>query len=210
MATVVVIGASRGLGLGLVEAYAKDGHQVHATVRDLTAPGGPRNVKGDVFLHELDVRNEEQLSALQAALPAVDILIHNAGISATHVDEDTLHAVNVEAPIRVVTALLSKVNVNGRIVLMSSLMGSRDGRSGKLTPYGESKAALNDSFRACVGSWPGVAVVMHPGWVRTDMGGNGAPLSVAQSVNGMCKVIARLETAQHGHFMNYDGSELPW
>ena len=210
MAAVAVIGASRGIGLGLVQAYVEAGHEVHATVRDPNAVSADIRVASNVNLHVLDVRDAQQLEALIGALPTLDILIHNAGISANGVDAQTLHAVNVDAPIRVVTALLPKLSADGRIALMSSRMGSRGHSGGKLTPYGESKAALNDSFRAHVGAWPGIAVVMHPGWVRTDMGGNSAPLSVVQSVAGIRGVIDGLTNAQHGHFLNYDGAELPW
>lgn len=210
MATVAVIGASRGIGLGLIEAYAGDGHEVHATVRDVANPGGAADVAGNVVLHEFDVRDETRLAALRDVLPALDVLIHNAGVSASAVDAATLHAVNVEAPIRVVTALLPNMKADGRIAIMSSQMGSRGERGGKLTAYGESKAALNDAFRAHVDNWPGIAVVMHPGWVRTDMGGQGAPLSVPDSVAGIRAVLDGLTAQQHGHFLNYDGREIPW
>jgi NAD(P)-dependent dehydrogenase (short-subunit alcohol dehydrogenase family) len=102
---------------------------------------------------------------------------------------------------------------NGRVVLMTSGMGSRRGRSGSLGDYGDSKAALNDEFRLRTESWrlSGViGIVMNPGWVRTDMGGSGAPLAVEDSVAGIRRVIASLSSTDHGRFYNWDGTEEPW
>jgi NAD(P)-dependent dehydrogenase (short-subunit alcohol dehydrogenase family) len=102
---------------------------------------------------------------------------------------------------------------NGKVVLMTSAMGSRRGRTGSLGDYGDSKAALNDEFRLRAPAWGVagvVAVVMHPGWVRTDMGGSGATLSVEDSVAGIRRVISGLSTGDHGRFYNWDGTEQPW
>ena len=79
--------------------------------------------------------------------------------------------------------------------------------------YGDSKAALNDKFRALAPAWGRdglIAIVMHPGWVRTDMGGRSAPLSVEESVRGIRQVIARLTAAQHGRFWTWNGREHEW
>ena len=124
-------------------------------------------------------------------------------------------AINAEAPIRVTEALLDAVR-RGRgkkIVLMTSQLGARYGSSRSLGAYGESKAALNDRFRELAPAWGAeglVGIVMHPGWVRTDMGGRGASLSVEESVTGMRQVIAGLTAAEHGRFWTWDGREHPW
>jgi len=96
---------------------------------------------------------------------------------------------------------------------MTSQLGARRGYTGSLGSYGDSKAALNDAFRAHAPVWGQrgcLAIVMHPGWVRTDMGGAGAPVSVAESVRGMRQVIARLTPQDHGRFFTWEGREHPW
>ena len=122
--------------------------------------------------------------------------------------------INAEAPLRTAEALLPSMcrEPPGRIVLMTSQMGSR-GRGGRLGTYGESKARLNDRFQALAPTWGEhgiIAVVMHPGWVRTDMGGTSAPLSVEQSVTPMRRTIAALTAADHGRFITWDGRTHPW
>ena len=128
-------------------------------------------------------------------------------------DRGAVLAKNVDAPIAVVEALLPRVQREppGHVVLMSSQMGARHGGGTPSALYGESKALLNDRFRERAPAWAGVvAVVMHPGWVRTDMGGQGATLSVAESVGPMRRTIGALGPGDHGCFLNWDGREHPW
>lgn len=211
----LIVGASRGIGLELVRQYAADEWVVHATARSIPA-GSLSSVPGAVQIHQLDVRDARQIDDLVAVLPehGLDVVIHNAGIYRGHT-RDELMEVNAEAPTRVVQALIDadRLVENGRVVLMTSGMGSRRGRAGSLGDYGDSKAALNDEFRLRAPAWSltgVIGVVMHPGWVRTDMGGSGATLSVEESVTGIRRVIAGLSTADHGRFYNWDGSEQPW
>jgi len=124
-------------------------------------------------------------------------------------------AINADAPIRIAQALLPAVihSTEKKIVLMTSQLGARYGRSRSLGLYGDSKAALNDTLRALAPEWGQqgvIAIVMHPGWVRTDMGGASASLSVTGSVTGMRQVIARLTAAEHGRFWTWNGREHPW
>lgn len=212
----LVIGASRGIGLELVRQYAADGWDVHATTRAVDQPGPLGAVVGAVQLHHVDVRKRDDIAALAAGLPAsgVDVVIHNAGIYRGHTREE-LMAVNAEAPIVVVQALIDQTRLasRARVVLITSQMGARRGSTGTLGDYGDSKAALNDEFRLRAAGWrlAGLtAVVMHPGWVRTDMGGRGASLSVEESVTGIRRVIAGLATSDHGRFYTWDGREHPW
>ena len=214
--TMMVIGASRGIGLELARQYAADGWRVHATTRTPDRPDALGRLTG-VVLHELDVRRADQTAALAAAVAAegIDLLIHNAGVMDRALSFDEVMAINAEAPIRVAEALLDAVR-RGRqkkIVLMTSQLGARYGSNRRLGTYGESKAALNDRFRALAPSWGAeglIAIVMHPGWVRTDMGGRGATLSVEESVTGMRQVIAGLTPAEHGRFWTWDGREHEW
>ena len=216
-ATVMVIGASRGIGLELARQYAADGWRVHVTTRTPDRPGKLGQLDGNVMLHELDVRRADQTAALAAAVAAegIDLLIHNAGVMDRRLSHDEVMAINAEAPIRVTQALLDAVRrgCEKKIVLMTSQLGARYGSTRRLGTYGESKAALNDCFRELAPSWGAeglIAIVMHPGWVRTDMGGRGATLSVEESVTGMRRVIAGLTATEHGRFWTWDGREHPW
>ena len=165
----------------------------------------------------LDVRRAEQIAALAAAVAqeGIDVLIHNAGVSGRGMNRQEVMAINADAPIKVTEALLSAVQRGSekKIVLLTSQLGARYGSTRSLGVYGDSKAALNDKLRALAPAWGRaglIAIVMHPGWVRTDMGGRSAPLSVEESVRGMRQVIARLTTAQHGRFWTWNGREHPW
>jgi NAD(P)-dependent dehydrogenase (short-subunit alcohol dehydrogenase family) len=217
MPTVMIIGASRGIGLELARQYAHDGWRVHATTRTPAQPGALGKQAGEVVLHALDVRRAEQIAALAAAVAqeGVDVLIHNAGVSGRGMNRQEVMAINADAPIKVAESLLSAVQRSSekKIVLLTSQLGARYGSTRSLGVYGDSKAALNDKLRALAPTWGRaglIAIVMHPGWVRTDMGGRSAPLSVEESVRGMRQVIARLTTAQHGRFWTWNGREHPW
>lgn len=216
MPTAIIIGASRGIGLELVHQYAAAGWRVHATTRTPDAPGALGEVDGELVLHALDVRDDAQVRALADALAGenIDVLIHNAGIKDRGHSRAEVMRVNAQAPIALVTTLLPAVaRAHGRIVLMSSQMGARQGSRASLGDYGDSKAALNDNFRACAGDWAAhgvVAIVMHPGWVRTEMGGRSAPVAVEDSARGIREVVAALTPEQHGSFLTWRGEEHPW
>jgi NAD(P)-dependent dehydrogenase (short-subunit alcohol dehydrogenase family) len=213
----MIIGASRGIGLELARQYANDGWRVHATTRTLAQPGPLGALAGDIVLHALEVREAVQIAALAAAVEqeGIDVLIHNAGVSGWGMSRTEVMAINADAPIKLAQALLPAVSrsTEKKIVLMTSQLGARYGRRRSLGLYGDSKAALNDAFRTLAPEWgrQGVrAMVMHPGWVRTDMGGASAPLSVAASVTGMRQVIAQLTVAEHGRFWTWNGREHSW
>ena len=217
MPTIAIIGTSRGIGLDLLRTYARAGWTVHGTVRDLNKPGRAGDVNGDVHLHRLEVRDHVQLDQLADALgeTPLDILIHNAGVIGKGMTQDEVNAVNADAPIRVAEKLLPNVAASKqkKLALMTSQLGARQGRTGSLGVYGESKAALNDAFRARSSEWAkqGVtSVVLHPGWVRTDMGGQRANLSTRESVDGIVAVMSSLTPAQDGQFLTWEGREHPW
>jgi NAD(P)-dependent dehydrogenase (short-subunit alcohol dehydrogenase family) len=217
MPTVMIIGASRGIGLELARQYARDGWRVYATTRTPEQPGRLCELEGDLVLHELDVRRADQIAALAAALAheGIDVLIHNAGVSDRGRSREEVMHINAEAPIQVTQALLEAVKrgTEKKIVLITSQLGARHGSKRSLGTYGDSKAALNDKLRALAPAWGRdglIAIVMHPGWVRTDMGGAAATLSVEESVSGMRQVIARLTSAEHGRFWTWDGREHAW
>ena len=216
MPSVLVIGASRGIGAGLVRRYLVAGGTVHATVRDPANPGELAALTGNLHLHELEVRSEAHTARLAADLEGaeLDVIIHNAGVYRGHSRREIME-VNAEAPIRVVEALLGArvLRAEGVIAIMTSQMGARRGKRGSLGAYGDSKAALNDAFRERADDWSArgaIAVVVHPGWVRTDMGGSSAAISVEESVHGIVDLLAGLEPDMHGRFWTWDGREHPW
>ena len=217
MPTVAVIGASRGIGLGLVERYAEEGWRVHATTRTPRDPGVLGQVSGEVSIHGLEVTDPAQRRALRGALAdeAIDVLIHNAGVYGDGMSAAEVNRVNAEAPIETAEALMDAVarSRQRKIALITSTMGARRGARRGLGKYGESKAGLNDRFRARADGWRRrgcLAVVIHPGWVRTDMGGRNAAISVAESARGIYDVMAGLDESRHGRFWNWDGREHPW
>lgn len=213
----MIIGASRGIGLELARQYAADGWRVHATIRTPKQPGELGNLSGDIVLHELEVRHADHIAALAQAVASegIDVLIHNAGVSDRKLSPQEVMRINAEAPIAVTQALLPAVqrSAEKKIVLMTSQLGARYGRSRRLGTYGESKAALNDAFRELAPTWGQaglIAIVMHPGWVRTDMGGAAASLSVQESASGIRRVIDGLTPAHHGRFWTWNGREHAW
>jgi len=216
MPSVLIFGASRGIGLGFVRDYAADGWEVHATTRDIGDPGDLADISGNVSLYQLEVRNKDQIAALAGAFEGrgIDLLIHNAGVL-RGVSRDELMAINADAPFDVVSALLPAVErVDGKkIAILTSQMGARNGGRTPSADYGASKCALNDRFRETEPEWRAMgitAVVFHPGWVATDMGGRGAPVSVDESVSGMRRTIAGLSPSDSGKFLTWKGTEHPW
>lgn len=209
MPEVLVVGASRGIGLGLVDVHLADEWQVHATTRD----GHPPKADDRVVTHRLDVRDDEQLEVLVDEIGELDRIIHNAGVM--RVPRPEMMEVNAVAPIRTVEALLRGrcLRPGGTVALLTSQLGARRGRTGDLGDYGESKAALNDAFRSRALAWAdegAISVVIHPGWVKTDMGGSGAHLSIGESAEGIKRVMDGLRPEDNGKFLTWDGRVHPW
>lgn len=228
MPTVLIVGASRGIGQAFVDAYAADGWRVHATHRESgPPPTALADIGGDVSLHRLDVRDMAAIEALAGDLAgeSLDVLVHNAGIYGPRNDGlggldavawQEVMLVNSIAPLKLAEAFVDHLGGGERRVMafLSSAMGSiGDNDSGGAYLYRSSKAALNAGLRSLAIDLRrrAIAVVMlHPGWVQTAMGGAGAPLTPAASVAAMRRLIDGVEPGDSGHFFNYDGSELPW
>lgn len=209
MPSVLVVGASRGIGRGLVDAHLVNGWTVHATTRDGSAPYEHERLT----THPFEVRDLGQLLELVHAVSILDRVIHNAGV--LRAPREDLMEINTAAPIRTVSALVEagRIRPGGTISIMTSQLGARRGRTGGLGDYGDSKAALNDEFRRLAPVWAEsgvISVVIHPGWVRTDMGGRGAPVSVGESATGILRVMDRLTPADNGSFLTWDGRIHPW
>ena len=231
MATILVTGANRGLGLEFTRQYLADGDAVIAATRD---PGAAhrlrqleRDSKGSLILVEADVADSASVrrAATHLQAPAIDILINCAGVIGG--DRQTIGSidyhewmrvldVNVLGPLRVCEAYLDRVARSDRrlIVTLTSGMGSlADNTSGGSIAYRTSKAAVNMAMRTAAIDLKsrGIScVVLNPGWVKTDLGGPNAKLSPEQSVAAMRRLIAELGPNDSGRFYNYDGREYPW
>lgn len=227
MPSVLITGANRGLGLEFTRQYAADGWRVFAACRD---PAGARDlaaVEGDVSAETLDVDDGPQVAALANKLSGqpIDVLINNAGIyGPKDVTRDTVvydawgqvFRTNTMSPLAVSAAFAANVAQGGqkKIITLSSIMGSiaENDSSGDFI-YRSSKAAVNAVMKSLAGDLKseGITVaVLHPGWVRTDMGGPDASIEAPESVTGMRAVIAGLKESDSGRFLNYDGTEIPW
>ena len=218
MPTIAIIGANRGLGLELVRQYAADGWTAHVTARDPARAVELRGVSGDVHVHALDVADEAgtQGFADRMTQEGLDVVIHNAGVYSTDpADQDWLMRINADAPMRLAEALLPALKTAGerKLVLVSSREGAREGAPTSSVPYALSKRELNDQFRAAWPRWQasGVrAIALHPGWVKTEMGGQSAEVTTEASARGIREVIAGLDDAKAGRFWTYAGVEHPW
>jgi NAD(P)-dependent dehydrogenase (short-subunit alcohol dehydrogenase family) len=227
MPTVLITGAGRGLGLEFARQYAADGWRVIAGCREPKKSGALRALKGNIAVEKLDVNDPTSVSRLakKYARATIDVLINNAGIYGPRkftmrtVDYDAWADVlrtNAMAPLRVAAAFLPQV-ARGRkkiIATVSSWMGSiAQNETGGAYIYRSSKAAVNMVMKSLSIDLKGkgiVVAVLHPGWVRTDMGGPNAAIDPNESVAGMRAVIAKLKKKDTGKFFNYDGKPLPW
>ncbi len=226
MPTVVITGASRGLGLEFARRFAADGWRVHAAVRDPAKAKDLQSLKGDVAVHPVDVTSDLQVREFADGLDGapVDLLINNAGITGprglTLEDMDfgawvEVMRVNALSPVRMLGALLPNLEAGDRkmVVNVTSRMGSIGAAGGGSYLYRSSKAALNAAMRniALDLAGKGITIVMvHPGWVSTDMGGKSAPVTPKASVAGMLALIDRIDPGQSGGFFDYQGEPIPW
>lgn len=231
---VVVTGANRGLGLEFVRTYAARGARVLTTARRPSEAAELQAIASDsegrVVVCPLDLTRVPGPALRQLELMAgdhlghVDILINNAGTagqrrsSMLHDFEAKrameVYQTNVVGTLEVTRALWDRVvMVQGRIAMISSLMGSMTDSSGGVYEYRMSKTALNMATR-CLGFEADVAGIMvfalHPGWVRTDMGGDEAPLSIRESVASMVATVDTRSRGDNGRFFDRNGSPLPW
>jgi len=227
MPTVLITGANRGLGLDFARQYAVDGWRVIATCRNPDAAEDLRAVAGDVTVHPLDVADVASVDALAAALSgeAIDLLLNNAGVIGARglafgeTDYESFAEtmrINVMGPLAVAERFLPHVLRSEKRLMatVTSRLGSIGLNDwGDRYIYSASKAALNAVMKSAAIDLAGkgvTVVVLHPGWVQTDMGGPKADLTPEESVTGMREVIGGLTHADNGRFLNYDGVEFPW
>lgn len=221
MAHALIIGASRGIGHEFVRQYRAAGWQVTATAREPAALGALQQLGATALA--LDVADAAQAARLAAQLDgaALDVIVHAAGVllrtpgmeppSDAQFDA-TMHA-NVLGPMRVLPPLAARLAPGAKLALLSSRMGSIGARSGSSSwLYRASKAAANSVLKDLALAWAGQAtcVAFHPGWVQTTMGGPNADLTPERSVADMRGVIERMGPADHGRFLNHDGTPIEW
>ncbi|MGE3106593.1 MAG: SDR family oxidoreductase [Lysobacterales bacterium] len=232
MQRVLVTGANRGLGLEFVKRYLGRGARVFAVVRRITADAPWKELAerhpGQLSVLTLDLADSAAFAGFAQRLagltPALDVLINNAGILASGerlgaLDGDRLvesFRINALAPLLLTQALtpLLLAGTAPRVAMLSSELASIGLRQRFGTPsYSISKAALNMATRLLaleLGPRGIGCVALHPGWVRTDMGGEQAPLTVEQAVPPLIERIDQIKPEQHGGFYSADGSALPW
>lgn len=218
MPTVLITGANRGLGLELARQYAHDGWDVAVTVRQPSSELAELGVQ----IERLDMLDLASVANIGDKFEALDLVIANAGSMRPEKAESAedgrawveLLTINTIAPYLLAKALLENVAaVSGKLIAITSKMGSIADSSGGYVPYRTSKAALNMAWHSlAIEARPlGVAAaVINPGWVQTRMGGGNAPLSPQDSISQMRQVIAGLTLDRTGSFLDRDGSVIPW
>lgn len=223
--SILIIGASRGLGLGLTREFAAQGWAVTATVRS-AAQQAPLQALPGVRFEQLEMTDPDSLAQLADRLSgqSFDVIFVNAGVAgpdhhstaqATAEEMGQLFLTNAVAPLRVAERLLPQLAAeHGLIVFMSSILGSIETGAGLGMPlYGASKAALNHLVQCFVRTQdnPKLGVLlMHPGWVRTDMGGADAPLDIDSSCKGMVEQVSAAVGQPGLRYLDYQGNALPW
>ena len=216
--TVLITGANRGIGLEFAKQYAAQGFDVIGTAR---VPGKAAELKetGAEVL-QLDVTKDEEIQALAKSLKdrRIDILINNAGykgLERNRADLMKTFEVNAAGPFLISDALIPnlKLSQNPMIINITSQQAQLEGGTAPMNGYSISKTALNmvtRNFDALYGKEGFIVVCIEPGWNRTDMGGDKAPLDPKESVAKVIKIINSLKPEQSGRFYSYTGEERPW
>jgi NAD(P)-dependent dehydrogenase (short-subunit alcohol dehydrogenase family) len=226
--TVLLIGASRGLGFAMVEEYLKRGWHVIATGREGSTEKLRQlaeGAQGALEVETVDVTAPGQVAELHGRLEdrRLDILFVNAGVK--NDDRETIADVSTEefvrimvtnslSPMRIIEAFQDLVQPRGTLGVMSSGQGSlTNNTNGNYEVYRGSKAALNmfmRSFAARHHDDPRTLLLMAPGWVKTDMGGPGARLTIEESIPNLVSTIEAYEGRSGLHYLDYLGRVVPW
>jgi len=216
MPTILITGANRGIGLEFARQYASDGWDVIATARQ----SSPELDALGVRVATVDQSDADAVAAFAIDGP-LDLFIANAGTNHPMNTDGARNArdwqemmmVNAIAPYQLGKALLQHMADGGKMVAISSGMGSIGDNGGGWVPYRTSKAALNMAWSSLAldARKQGVTcVLVSPGWVKTRMGGAGAEITAEESVSAVRSLIERLTLDDSGKFLRRNGSELPW
>lgn len=221
----LIVGASRGLGLGLVREYLNRGWRVIATERRPGSSAALAALSTDALTIEaLDINDEAAIASLAERLTgtSLDLLYINAGVSddstvpigrVATAEFDRVMRTNALGPMRVLERLSNVVAQRGTVAVMSSALGSVSSEpSAGYDVYGASKAALNRLMRGYAVRSGGdrTLLLVMPGWVKTDMGGDEAPLDVETSVRGIADAVSARSGTPGVAFINYENAEVPW
>ncbi len=218
---ILITGSSRGIGLALVTQSLSKGHTVFAVARDTSKL---RSLQGDypstLKLIEANVSRPDGIASVVGAMERpgkLDVLINNAGVFRKEETADTFSEsfhVNATTPFLVTKALLPllKKSDSPKVAQITSLMGSiADNSSGGSYAYRASKAALNMITKSFAVEYPQISfVLIHPGWVKTEMGGTEAPTEIVDSATGIWKVIDSLNQKNSGAFKDFKNRDLNW
>ncbi len=232
MKTTLITGANRGIGLEFSRQFAADGWCVFACSRHPEKSDSLNKLAAkypeQITVHALDVADHAQIKRLALALAnkSIDLLLNNAGVypgskgcSFGDIDYEAwayAFLVNTMAPLKMAEAFAPQITRSNQkiIVTITSMMGSvADNSRGGSYIYRSSKSAVNmvvKSLAIDLRSVGIIAVLLHPGWVRTDMGGPSGLISTEQSVSGMRNVISQFSPSDSGKFIAYDGQIIPW
>ena len=228
MKTVLITGANRGLGLEFVKKYSENNYQVIATCRDPKSSKELHNLaesNPQIYLHQLDVSVTKNIQGLANQLQdmSIDILINNAGIYRSgifnSVNKDSWiesFITNTIGPYEVIEHFLPNVlrGHEKKVISITSKMGSiDDNTSGGSYIYRSSKTALNSMMKSLTHDLKShniSTMTLHPGWVRTDMGGPGGWIDVKESVSGMIEQIENLSLQNTGQYIDYAGKVIKW
>ena len=218
MPSILITGANRGLGLEFARQYSADGWEVLATARQ----SSPELDALGVRVEPLDLSDTDAVAAFPAKVEGpLDLFISNAGTNHPmdgKTAEDArdwaqMMLVNAIAPFMLGKALLARMTDGGKMIAISSGMGSIGDNSGGWIPYRTSKAALNMAWNSLAleaRRSEVTCVLLSPGWVKTRMGGSGAEITPEESVTTMRRLVDRLTIDDTGRFLRRNGSELPW
>jgi len=230
MSNIVITGANRGIGLELARHYSAEGHKVYACCRDAAQATELLELAKtqDVHLLEVAVGEDDSVASLAEQLSGVtvDILVNNAGTGGPPREEqsalvmdfegwaDTIN-INTFAPVRVMQALLPNLRAaeSAKVVNITSQMGALSLDMTVAYAYCSSKAALNKFMRMAaieLANEDILVCLIHPGWVKTDMGGQAADLTAVESAQGIIQTVGKLEASNTGGFWNWNGTTHDW
>lgn len=228
MATIAITGAGRGIGLELARQHLAAGDRVLALVRDPQGATTLANLAassgGRLTVHQMDVGNDASVKAGAAdtGSAAIDILYNVAGIAGPEAPEldgadwaawDDTHRIMVQGPLRVLHAFLPRLEAGAKVINISSQLAASTWPYGGFYAYVAAKAGLNRMMRSVAVDLKDRGIIIglvHPGWVKTDMGGEGADITPEESATGIRTVAANWTLETSGDFRKWNGETHVW